>query len=172
MENNDLFRVGCFASTHGVKGEFKVFPTTDDPSRFTSYKEIVLDNGKIKKTAEVVSARYFKQMVILKIKGVDSMDDAEKLRGYELFVSRDNAIPLEENEYYVSDLYDLNVFSDEGEELGILSDVIQTGANDVYEVTLKGGKKVLLPAIKECILKVDIPAGTMTVHLIPGILDI
>lgn len=178
----EFFRVGNFASTHGVKGEFKVFPTTDEPERFKKYKEIILDNGKTRRTAKIESVKFFKNMVILKIEGVDDMDAAQLLKGTEFYVPRQKAVPLSKDEYYIADLVGIKVYSDEaiienlnskndiGYDLGTLSDVIQTGANDVYDVAMIDGRNVLLPAIKECILKVNINEGYMLVHVMDGLL--
>lgn len=168
----DLFRIGSVSTTHGVHGEVKVYPTTDDPGRYKKIKEVILDNGKEKKTAHIEQTKFFKQMVIVKFKECNSMDEAEKLRGYELYVTREHAIPLNKNEYYIADLIGMKVLTDEGSELGMIDDVLQTGANDVYVVKQPSGKDVLLPAIKDCILSVDVEAGLMKVHVLDGLLDL
>lgn len=168
----DLFRIGSIATTHGVHGEVKVYPTTDDPGRYKKIKEVILDNGKEKKTAHIEQTKFFKQMVIVKFKEYQTMDEAEKLRGYELYVTREHAIPLKKNEYYIADLIGMMVLTDEGNELGIIEDVLQTGANDVYVVKQSSGKEVLLPAIKDCILSVDVEAKVMKVHVLDGLLDL
>ena len=168
----DLFRIGSIATTHGVHGEVKVYPTTDDPGRYKKIKEVILDNGKEKKTAHIEQTKFFKQMVIVKFKEYQTMDEAEKLRGYELYVTREHAIPLKKNEYYIADLIGMTVLTDEGNELGIIDDVLQTGANDVYVVKQISGKEVLLPAIKDCILSVDVEAKVMKVHVLDGLLDL
>ena len=168
----DLFRIGSVSTTHGVHGEVKVYPTTDDPGRYKKIKEVILDNGKEKKTAHIEQTKFFKQMVIVKFKECNSMDEAEKLRGYELYVTREHAIPLKKNEYYIADLIGMKVMTDEGSELGIIDDVLQTGANDVYVVKQPSGKEVLLPAIKDCILSVDVEAGLMEAHVLDGLLDL
>ncbi len=169
---DDLFRIGVYANTHGVRGEIKVFPTTEDVRRFDYLKELVMDCGKEgMKTFEVKSARYFKNMVILKFKGIDNINDIEKYKGAELFVTRENAIPLEEDEFYIADIIGAEVVSDTGESLGELKDVMQTGANDVYVVGLKNGKEGLFPAIPDCIKEVDVENKRLVVHVMPGLLD-
>lgn len=168
----DLFRIGSVATTHGVHGEIKVYPTTDDPGRYKKIKEVILDNGKDRKTAHIESAKFFKQMVIVKFREYNSMDEAEKLRGYELFVTREHAVPLGKNEYYVADLIGMKVMTDQDTELGTIQDVLQTGANDVYVVKQESGKEVLLPAIRDCILSVDVEQAVMTVHVLDGLLDL
>lgn len=167
----DFFRVGVISSTHGVRGEVKVFPTTDDVQRFKKLKEVLLDTGKEKLPLEIQGVKFFKQFAILKFKGYDNINDIEKYKGKELWVTRENAVPLEENEYYIADLIGLTVISDEDEELGTLTDVLQTGANDVYVVKLKNGKEGLFPAIADCVQSVDIEKGTMVVHVMEGLLD-
>ncbi len=167
----EKFQVGAIASMHGVKGEVKVFPTTDEPEKFKSLEKVTLDTGKGEIDLEIQSARFFKNMVIVKFKGIDSLDDAEKYRGKTLWIDRKQAVPLEEDEYYQGDLIGLTVVSDTGEEIGKLTEVLETGANDVYEVTSPEGKKILFPAIRDCVKRVDLEAGTMTVHVMDGLMD-
>lgn len=174
----DLFRVGCITTTHGVRGEVKVYPTTEEPQRFKKYKEVFLAGpaGKggqqdIRECMHIESVKFFKQMVIVKFKECTSMEEAERLRGAELYVPREKAVPLKENEYYISDLIGMQVESDEGVMLGMLDDVMQTGANDVYVVKQPDGREILLPAIKECIRLVDVKARHITVHLMPGLVE-
>ena len=164
----DLLQVGVITTTHGVRGEVKVFPTTDDPARFKKLKNVILDTGKEKIDLEVAGVKFFKNMVILKFKGIDDINDVEKYRKKSLYVTRENAVKLKKNEYFIADLIGLKVESDEGEDLGILSDVLQTGANDVYVLSKEGEDDILLPAIKECVKEVDIENGAILVHLLPG----
>ncbi|MBQ9340988.1 MAG: 16S rRNA processing protein RimM [Lachnospiraceae bacterium] len=167
------FKIGAIIKPHGVHGEFKVYSTTDDNERFKKLKNVIVRTAKDEFTAKVVSVKASETDVILKIEGYDTPEAIEKLRKAELFVTRDNAVKLKKNEYFVADLIGLKVTDiDMGDELGILTDVLQTGANDVYEVTISEEKKVLIPAIKECIRSVDIEAGNMEVHLLPGLLDL
>lgn len=165
----DLLQVGVITSPHGVRGEANVFPTTDDPARFKKLKSVHLDDGKNVRIAAIQSVKFFKNMVILKFEGIDDRDAIEKLRQAKLLVTRENAVELGKDEYFIADLIDLQVFSDEGEDLGRISDVLQTGANDVYVISRDGEKDLLVPAIKECVRAVDIEHGQMTVHLLPGL---
>ena len=165
-------RVGVITSTHGIRGEVKVFPTTDDPQRFRKLKDVLLDTGRGLQPMEVEQVRFFKNMVIVKFKGLDSIDDVEIFRGRDLLVSRENAVELGPDEYFIADLIGLLVVTDEGERLGTLTDVLQTGANDVYVVKTDAGKEILLPAIKQCILDTDPEAGKITVHVLDGLLDL
>lgn len=168
----DLLQVGIIASAHGVRGEVKVYPTTDDPRRFRRLKEVVLDTGKEKMNLEIEGVKFFKQFVILKFKGLDNINDIEKYRQKSLYVTRKNAVRLQRDEYFIADLIGLKVQDEDGKELGTVKDVIETGANDVYEVEMADGKSLLLPAIKQCILNVDVENGTMQVHVLEGLLDL
>lgn len=167
----EMLQVGAITSTHGVKGEVKVFPTTDDPNRFKSLKNVILDTGKEKKNLEIESVKFFKQFVILKFKGFDSINDIEVYKGKSLFVTRDQAVKCQKDEYFIADLIGCKVVEEDGTDFGELKDVYQTGANDVYAVTTTAGKEVLLPAIKECVLKVDMEQRVITVHIMDGLLD-
>ena len=165
----DLLQVGVITSTHGIRGEVKVFPTTDDPKRFRKLKQVILDTGKEQLEMEIASVKFFKNMVIVKFKGIDDINDVEKYRKAGTYVTRENAVPLDENEYFIADLIGLRVISDEEEELGVIDDVLQTGANDVYIVKKEQTPDLLIPAIKDCIKNVNIEEGTMIVHLLPGL---
>ncbi|EXG86881.1 MAG: ribosome maturation factor RimM [Lacrimispora sphenoides] len=168
---DNLLRVGVISSTHGVRGEVKVYPTTDDVNRFKSLKNVILDTGREHMDLEIQGVKFFKNMVILKFKGYDSIDDIEKYKGKDLLITRDQAVELGPDENFIVDLIGLRVVTEDGEEFGTLTDVIKTGANDVYEVKTAEGKEVLLPAIKECVLNVDLTEGTVTVHIMDGLLD-
>ena len=168
----DLLQVGIITSTHGVRGEVKVYPTTDDPRRFRRLKEVVLDTGREKLNLEIEGVKFFKQFVILKFKGLDNINDIEKYRQKSLYVTRKNAVRLQRDEYFIADLIGLKVQDEDGTELGTVKDVIETGANDVYEVEMADGRILLLPAIKQCILNVDVENGMMQVHVLEGLLDL
>lgn len=170
MEN--LLRVGVITSPHGVRGEVKVFPTTDDMNRFKKLKTVILDTGKEQKTLTIEQVKFFKNMAILKFKGFDNINDVEMWRQKDLLITRDQAVKLNPDENFIVDLIGLNVVTDEGEKLGVMQDVLQTGANDVYVVKMESGKEVLLPAIKDCILRVDLEKGEMLVHVLDGLLDL
>ena len=170
MEN--ILQVGIISSTHGIRGEVKVFPTTDDVNRFKKLKEVLLDTGKETLPLTIEGVKFFKQFVILKFKEFDNINDVEPFRKKCLLVTRDQAVPLEEDEYFIADLIGLRVITDEDKVLGELTDVLETGANDVYQVTDENGKEILLPAIKDCILSVDLEKGEMKVHILEGLLDL
>lgn len=164
-------RVGVIANTHGVRGEVKVYPTTEDIKRFDYLKEAAIDTGKEKINVNVTGVKYFKNMVILKFEQYDNMDQVIPLKGMDLLVTRENAIPLAEGEHYIVDMIGCKIITDDGNTLGELTDVMQTGANDVYVVKTTDGKEVLLPAIKECVLEKDIENKVIKVHIMKGLLD-
>lgn len=168
----DKLRVGVISSTHGVKGEVKVFPTTDDAKRFLKLKTVILDTGKEEQTLEIEQVKFFKNMVILKFKEYNNINDIEKYRGCDLLIPREQAVSLAPDENFVGDLIGLRVMTDTGEDFGVMKDVLQTGANDVYVIETKAGKEVLFPAIKQCILDVSLEEGIMTVHIMEGLLDL
>jgi 16S rRNA processing protein RimM len=111
-------------------------------------------------------------MVILKFKGIDNINDVEKYRKKSLYVTRENAVKLKRNEYFIADLIGHKVTSDEGEDLGTLTDVLQTGANDVYVISKEGVDDILVPAIRDCIQDVDIAGEQMMIHLLPGLREL
>ncbi|HIR76606.1 MAG TPA: 16S rRNA processing protein RimM [Candidatus Choladousia intestinipullorum] len=166
----DILQVGAVTSTHGLAGEVKVFPTTDDPKRFRKLKRVLIDTGKEMKELEVTGVKFFKQMVILKFRDHNRIEDVMGYKGKALYVTRENAVKLKKNEYFIADLIGMQVFTEDGNLLGKLTDVLQTGANDVYEVSIEDGKTVLIPAIRQCILDVDTAGEKMTVHLLEGLL--
>ena len=153
----DLLQVGVITTTHGVRGEVKVFPTTDHPARFKKLKNVILDPGQGNLVLEFAGGGWLR---------------LEKYRKKSLYVTRENAVKLKKDEYFIADLIGMKVSTDEGEELGTLSDVMQTGANDVYVISMTDGEEVLIPAIRDCIRDVDVEQGQMCVHLLPGLLDI
>lgn len=168
----DLLQVGAIASTHGVRGEVKVFSMTDDVQRFRDLKEVYLDTGKDMMLLHVQSCKFFKNQPILKFKEFNNINEIEGYKRYGLFVTRDQAVELEENEFFIADMIGATVYREEGNVLGTLVDVLQTGgANDVYVVEMENGKEVLLPAIKECIKSFDVKEKRMDVVLMKGLLD-
>ena len=165
----ELLQVGTIIKTHGIRGDVKVYPLTDDVNRFKELKEVILEPDKDNLTLEIEGVKFFKNLVILKFKGIDNINDIEMHVKKGLFVTRDNAVELEDDEYFVADLIGLNVVTDDGEDFGTVKDVLHTGANDVYVID-HNGKEVLVPAIKECILDISIDNNLMKIHLMEGLL--
>ena len=174
-ENNmdNLLQVGAILDTHGLRGEVKVFPTTDDPSRYDDLEEVELltKEGKYLHL-EVERVRYFKNLVIVKFKHYDNINDIEQYKKCNLYVTRENAVELEEDEYFVADLIGLTAKSDEGEVLGTLTDVLTTGANDVYVIKGADGEELLVPAIHDCVQEVNVEGGYVVLHLLPGLREL
>lgn len=168
----DRFQVGVIASTHGLQGEVNVFPTTEDPNRFKKLKKVTLHTQRGEELElQVQSARFFKKFVIVKFKEFNNINDVEKFRGCELTIDRKDALKLEPGEYYCADLIGLYIVDEEGNVLGKVSDIIQTGANDVYEMTRgEEQEKVYIPAIKDCIREISIEKGQIIIHVMDGLL--
>lgn len=167
-----FLRVGVITSPHGIQGEVKVFPTTDDINRFKKLKEVFLDTGRERVLLHVERVKFFKGMAILKFKEFSSINEVEQYRKKDLYVSRDQAVKLDPNENFIADLIGLSVVTDQGEEFGTVKDILQTGANDVYVIDGTDGKEYLFPSIRECILDVDLEAGKVLVHILDGLLDL
>ena len=167
----DLLRVGVITSTHGIAGEVKVYPTTDDPARFKKLKKCVLISAKETLELDVSGVKFFKNLVILRFKQFNNINQVEKYKNAELYVTRENAVPLEEGEYFICDLIGLKVIDEDDNFIGNITDVLQTGANDVYEIKSPEGKEYLFPVIDQCILNVDLEAGEVRVHVMKGLMD-
>jgi len=191
MNSYDSYlRVGVISSTHGIQGEVKVYPTTDDAKRFLDLKKVFLDtDGTLAGLLplEIENVRFFKQMVILKFKDYNNINDIEKYKGKDLLVTREDAVPLAENEYFISDVIGCELVTEEGIVIGTVKDILATGANDVYVAELseginsvpeelrgekqkESGTELLLPSIPECILDVDVEKKRVTVRLMKGLL--
>ncbi|MCR5477455.1 MAG: ribosome maturation factor RimM [Lachnospiraceae bacterium] len=172
------FKIGIVTAPFGVKGEMKVYPTTDDPARFKKCKTVYYRRSDSAEALsempvfEVESARVHKGMVLLKVKGIETPEDVAKLKKIELYVDREHAVRLKKDEYFVADLMGMEVLTEDGAKLGIVEDVQSTGANDVYLVRLTQGGLLPVPAIKECILEVDPEAGQMKIHVLEGLMDL
>ena len=145
----DLLKVGVITTTHGVRGEVKVYPTTDEPERFLDLEYVLLDTGKELRRLDIKNVRFFKNLVILKFDGIDNINDIEKYKGRDLWIPREEAQELDEDEYYIADLLGMKVLLEDGSEFGTLKNVMETGANDVYIVDSVEHGEVFLPAIKE-----------------------
>ena len=163
--------IGQIVNTFGIKGEVKVKPFTDDIKRFDKLKKINIEQKNSKKEYEIENIKYHKDMVILKLKGIDQIEQAELLRNSYLKINRNEEEPLEENTYYIVDLLGLSVYTEEGILLGILDDIYNTGSNDIYVVKDSLGKQTLLPAIQDVIKEIDIENQKIIVHVMKGLLD-
>lgn len=171
MENSiDYLRVGVITNSHGIKGEVKVFPTTDDINRYDLLKEVYIDKKNKFTKFEIESVKYFKQMVILKFKDINNINDVLIYKGMDLYIDRKDAIPLEPGEYFIADILGCKVITDDNNELGFVKEVLTSSANDVYVVETTDNKEILIPVIDECILDVDIDKKEIKVHLLKGLI--
>ena len=162
--------IGQIVNTFGIKGMVKVKPFTDNIKRFDKLKKVYIENKNGRKEYEIEELKYHKEMVLIKFKGIENPEDANLLRESYLTVNRDDEDPLEEGTYYIVDMIGLEVETDEGEKLGNLVDIFNTGSNDIYVVKNELGKQILLPAIKDVIKKIDMEKRKMIVHLIAGLM--
>lgn len=167
----DFFRIGVITKPHGLKGEVKVFPTTDDAKRFKKLKKCIIRTKKGDIEAEKKSCKFFKNLVILSFVGYDDINEVEAFRNCDIYVSREDAVPLEEGEFYISDVIGSDVYEDNGSHLGTVNDVLQTGANDVFSVAMENGKELLIPVINDCVTEIDTEGKKVIVKLMKGMLD-
>ena len=167
---DNYFTVGNIVNTQGIKGEIRIMPTVDDVMRFKLLNKIYVERKGSIKEYEIERVRFHKQFVLLKLKGIDDMTSAEALKGSTAKITEDMALPCEEDEYYIKDLYDMSVITEDNTELGIITDILFTGANDVYVISPKEGRDILIPAIKDCILNVDIENKVMIVRIPEGLI--
>jgi len=165
----DFLKVGTITSTHGVRGEVKVYPATDSPERFLELERVFAETSRGHVPLTIAGVKFFKNQVILRFAEIDNINDVIPYKGAELVIPREEGADLGEDEYYIADLIGMEVCLENGEHFGTLKDVMETGANDVYIVERPDGKEVLLPAIHDCILDVDPEEGRMTVHLMKGL---
>ena len=164
------FEVGQIVNTFGIKGLVKVKAFTDELERFEELKKVYVCKKDKLEEIEIEEVKYHKDMVLLKIKGIENMEDAEKLKGLYLKIDRKDAKKLPEGTYFIADLIGLNVYSDENELLGKLEDIFNSGANDVYVVKDEKGKQILLPGIPDVIKEIDLEQEKIVVHLLKGLI--
>lgn len=169
----DELYIGRIATTHGVRGMVKVFPTTDDIKRFEQLKQVTLElpTGQ-ERIVTITSVKYLNQFVLLAFEEVTDMNQAILLKQSIIKIPKEKAIPLKKNEYYVMDLMGLDVYEEGGTYIGPIIDVIFTGSNEVYVIKDSENHELLLPAIKECILSVDMEKRRMDVHVMEGLREL
>ncbi len=171
----DLLRIGVVTTTHGLRGEVKVFPTTDDPRRFGDCDEVFLvkkhplQQGK--RLLHVERVKYFKNIVIIKFKEFNDINEVEQFRKCDIMVTREHAVPLEEGEYFFCDVIGASVSEEDGTPVGTVKDVLETGANNVFVIEMEDGQEVLFPSIPDCIKKIDVENKQIVAHIMPGLLD-
>lgn len=166
----EYLEIGQIVNTNGLKGILKVKPFTDDITRFEKLKTIYIQKANELIEFKIEKVRYSKNMVLLKLEGIDDINEAEKYRNFYIKIDRKDAVELEENSYFIIDIIGSEVFTDENNLLGKVIDILQTGSNDVYAVKDDKGKEILLPAIEDVIKDVDIKNKKIIVHLLDGLI--
>ena len=165
----EFLEIGQIVNSYGIKGFAKVVPFTDDITRFEKLKTVYVEYKNKLEELTIQEVKYHKNLILLKIKGIDTIEEIEKYRNCYLKINRKDAVKLPEDTYFIVDLIGLEVFDEEENLLGTIVDVFPTGSNDVYVVKDELGKQILLPAIGSVIKKVDIPNKKMKVNLIEGL---
>lgn len=166
----EYLEIGQIVNTFGIKGQVKVVPFTDDITQFDTLKQIYIEKRKNLELFEIEKSNYHKNMIILKLKGIDTPEQAESLRNCYIKINRKDARNLPEGTYFIVDLIGLDVYTDEEKLLGTLEDIYNAGSSDIYVVRTSEGKQILLPAIKDVIKKVDIENKKVIVHIIEGLI--
>lgn len=161
--------IGQIVNTFGIKGMVKIKPFTDDIKRFDKLESVYIENKKGRKEYKIEEVKYHKNMVLMQLEGIHTVEEADLLRQSYLLVDREKEEPLEEGVYYIVDLLGLEVYTDEGQLLGKVDDIFNTGSNDVYVVKNELGKQILLPGIPDVLKNVNLEEGKITVHLIEGL---
>ncbi len=162
----DRLRVGVITAPHGIKGEVKVYPTTDDLNRFKSLKKCFLVSGSKEIETECTSCKFLKNMVVLKLAGYDSINDVEALRQYDILVNREDAVALEDGEFFICDVIGSKVYDQYDTEIGVIDDVLETPANHIFVIKKKGQDDIYVPVVKEWVTDIDTVNKTVKVHLL------
>ena len=163
------FEIGQIVNTFGIKGVVKVNPFTDDISQFEEMETILVDKKGSLLEMQIEEVKYSKNQVLLKLKGIDTVEEAEKYRNCYLKLPREKARKLPKNTYFIADLIGLKVYTEEGKLLGKVDDIYNTGASDIYVIKDELGKQILLPAIKDVIKQIDLEQEKIVVHLLDGL---
>lgn len=167
---DELLRIGVITTTHGLRGEVKVFPTTDDARRFDDCDEVILIKKGEHIPIHVERVKYFKNLVIVKFREFNDISEVEQLRKCDIMVTRENAVPLEEGEFFICDVIGARVVEEDGTPIGNVKDVLETGANNVFVIETEDGREVLFPSIPDCIKKVDVEKKEVVAHIMPGLM--
>ena len=162
-----LITVGMVSKPHGLNGALKVMPITDFPERFLDRQKILVQVKNKVDLMKITNASLHKSFLIMQLEGIDSIEKAEPLRGAYLKIPEAELEPLNDDEFYIFQLIDMEVKDIQGNYIGKLVNVIETGANDVYIVKNRDNKEILIPALKKVVKKIDIEAKEMTVELLP-----
>lgn len=164
----EFLEVGKIINTHGLRGDVKVIPWTDMPEDFEEIPVVYIRKKNDNEQLTVSKIKYQKNNLIVKFKELNDINQAEKYKGLVLYANREDLWELEEGVYYIADLIGLDVYDESG-KIGVLSDVFNTGANDIYEVRREGKKNLLLPVIDEVVREIDLENKRITVHVMEGL---
>ena len=161
----EYLEIGQIVNTQGLKGEVRIYPYTDDAKRFDELKKIYVEIDNTKIRLDIKSVRYYKNLVIAKFNNIDTIEDAMKYKGKYIFIDEEDKLDLPEDTYYIADLIDCIVINNDTQsQVGMVVDVFSTKANDVYVVKLKEGREILIPAIKNIIVSIDIKSKKIIVN--------
>ena len=166
----DFLEIGQIVNTFGVKGMVKVVPFTENVERFAELKSVFLEKNNKIEEKKVEETKFHKNMILVKFKNIETIEEAEKYVNAYLKVDRQNAIELKENEFFIADLLGSEIYTDENVLLGKLEDIFNTGSNDIYVVKDEKGKQILLPAIADVIKNIDVVNKKIIVHLLEGLI--
>lgn len=164
----DRIKIGQIVNVVGLKGELRVYNYSDYKERFEEFKELYVEDIPF----EIMHVRYMKEMVVLKLKGIEDRTQAEKYKGKNLYILEKDLRVLPEDTYYVKDLIGLSVVDEDGKSIGVLSDIIQNSAQDIYEVEMENKNKFLIPAVGQFILNIDLESKRITVRLMEGLVEL
>lgn len=166
---DSLLEVGQIVNSYGIKGFLKVVPLVDNNNQFKEFEKLYIQENKKYRELKLQEVKFSKNLVLLKVEGIDSIEEALKLKNLYLYAKRED-IKLEEGAYFIVDLIGLEVYTEEGEFLGILKEVLQPGANDVYVVENKQKEQILLPVISDVVKQINIAEKKVIVHLLNGLI--
>ena len=165
----DYIQIGKVANTHGVRGDLKIFPLTDDITRFELLNQIRIENNNRIYTCTITGIKYFKNLVILQLKEVQNMNEALELKGGTVLIPMEEVLPLAENENYIYEMIGLIAKEEDGTELGPLKEVLETGTHDIYVIDDGSKHGLMIPAVNEFVREVNVNEGYLIVKLIEGL---
>ena len=166
----EYLEIGQIVNTNGLKGFLNVKPLTDDITRFEELETVYIQKAKELIEFKIQEVKYVKNMVLLKLEGIDDITEAEKYKNFYIKINRKDAVELDEDSYFIIDIIGCEVFTEENQKLGKVVDVFPTGSNDVYTVKNEEGKEILLPAIADVIKDVDVKNKKIVIHLMEGLI--
>ena len=165
----EYFEIGQIVNTFGIKGFVKVNPFTDDMERFAELKSVLVVKNKELIEMQIEEIKYQKNVVLIKFKGIEDINMAEKYKGCYIKIKRENARKLPKDTYFIADLIGMQVYDEQGNLLGKVNDIYNNKVHDIYVIKDDLGKQILLPSTKEVIKQIDMDNDRIVVHLIEGL---